>query len=80
VAAEPSRAGAERGWSDTSWPGGVAHRTGQAGCLRFTNMTVLICSIVLVSTFWAVAAACLLLTLALGRDGGAEGADGQADH
>ena len=67
------------GWSLTSWPGGVAYRIGGAGCLTFTNMTVLICSIVLVSTFWAVAVACLLLTLALGRDRG-DGADGQADH
>jgi hypothetical protein len=42
-------------------------------------MTVLICAIVLVSTFWAVAVACLLLTLALGR-GGADEPDGQPDH
>jgi hypothetical protein len=43
-------------------------------------MTVLICSIVLVSTFWAVAVACLLLTLALGRGGAADEPDGQPDH
>jgi hypothetical protein len=41
-------------------------------------MTVLICTIVLVSTFWAVAVACLLLTLALGRTGGQDGQDEQA--
>jgi hypothetical protein len=43
-------------------------------------MTVLICSIVLVSTFWAIAVACLLLTLALGRAGGAEAGDEQPEH
>jgi hypothetical protein len=43
-------------------------------------VTVLICSIVLVSTFWAVAVACLLLTVALGRGSGADGPDGQPDH
>jgi hypothetical protein len=43
-------------------------------------MTVLICSIVLVSTFWAIAVACLLLTLALGRSGGTDGQGGQPEH
>jgi hypothetical protein len=57
--------------------GGVAYRAGLAGYLTFAGMTVLICSIVLVSTFWAIAVACLLLTLALGR--GADGPDGQPD-
>ncbi len=74
-----ARRAGEGGRPLTSWPGGVAYRTGPTGCLTFTDMTVLICSIVLVSTFWAVAVACLLLTLALVRDRG-DGADGQADH
>jgi hypothetical protein len=43
-------------------------------------MTVLICSIVLVSTFWAVAVACLLLTLALGRAGAVDEPDGQPEN
>jgi hypothetical protein len=43
-------------------------------------MTVLICSIVLVSTFWAIAVACLLLTLALGRAGGVDEPDGQPEN
>jgi hypothetical protein len=56
----------------------VAYRGGPAGWLTFADMTVLICSIVLVSTFWAVAVACLLLTVALGRAGGDE-PGGQTD-
>jgi hypothetical protein len=60
--------------------GGVAYRFALGCCLTFADMTVLICSIVLVSTFWAVAVACLLLTLALGRAGAADGPDGQPDH
>jgi hypothetical protein len=53
-------------------------RPGPAGLAKFTHMTVLICTIVLVCTFWAVAVACLLLTLALGRAGGQDGQDEQA--
>jgi hypothetical protein len=75
---------AERGGPGTalrrSSPGGVACRAGPAGCLTFADMTVLICSIVLVSTFWAVAVACLLLTLALGRAGGVDEPDGQPEN
>jgi hypothetical protein len=56
----------------------VAYRAGLAGYLTFAGMTVLICSIVLVSTFWAIAVACLLLTVALGR-GGADGPGEQPD-
>jgi hypothetical protein len=63
--------------SHSSAPGGVAYRNRAGCCLTFADMTVLICSIVLVSAFWAIAVACLLLTLALGR--GADGPDGQPD-
>jgi uncharacterized membrane-anchored protein YitT (DUF2179 family) len=58
----------------------VARRARPGGCLTFADMTVLICSIVLVSTFWAVAVACLLLTLALGRAGAVDEPDGQPEN
>ena len=60
--------------------GGVAPRDVLPGCLNCPDMTVLICGIVLISAFWAVAVAFLLLTLALGRASGGDEPDGQAQH